>query len=40
LVEVPVEYIGFAIEDHFVVGYGLDYAEQHRNLSHIAVLQP
>jgi hypoxanthine phosphoribosyltransferase len=40
LVEVPVEYIGFAIEDHFVVGYGLDYAEQHRNLSHIAVLEP
>jgi hypoxanthine phosphoribosyltransferase len=40
LVEVPVEYIGFSIEDHFVVGYGLDYAEQHRNLAHIAVLQP
>jgi hypoxanthine phosphoribosyltransferase len=40
LVEVPVEYIGFAIEDHFVVGYGLDYAEQYRNLAHIAVLQP
>jgi hypoxanthine phosphoribosyltransferase len=40
LVEVPVEYIGFSIEDHFVVGYGLDYAEQHRNLPHIAVLQP
>jgi hypoxanthine phosphoribosyltransferase len=39
-VEVPVEYIGFSIEDHFVVGYGLDYAEQHRNLAHIAVLQP
>jgi hypoxanthine phosphoribosyltransferase len=39
-VEVPVEYIGFPIEDHFVVGYGLDYAEQYRNLSHIAILQP
>jgi len=39
-VEVPVEYIGFSIEDHFVVGYGLDYAEQYRNLAHIAVLQP
>ena len=37
-VDVPVEYIGFSIEDHFVVGYGLDYAEQYRNLSHIAVL--
>jgi hypoxanthine phosphoribosyltransferase len=39
-VDVPVEYIGFAIEDRFVVGYGLDYAEQYRNLSHIAVLEP
>jgi len=39
-VEVPVEYIGFSIEDHFVVGYGLDYSEQYRNLAHIAVLQP
>jgi hypoxanthine phosphoribosyltransferase len=37
-VEVTVEYIGFTIEDHFVVGYGLDYAEKYRNLSHIAVL--
>jgi hypoxanthine phosphoribosyltransferase len=39
-VDVPVEYIGFSIDDHFVVGYGLDYAEQYRNLAHIAVLQP
>src|SRR6059036_183902 len=38
LVDVKVEYIGFTIEDKFVVGYGLDYAEQYRNLSHIAVL--
>jgi len=37
-VDVKVEYIGFEIEDRFVVGYGLDYAEQYRNLSHIAVL--
>ena len=37
-VEVAVEYIGFTIEDRFVVGYGLDYAERYRNLSHIAVL--
>jgi hypoxanthine phosphoribosyltransferase len=37
-VEVVVEYIGFTIEDRFVVGYGLDYAERYRNLSHIAVL--
>ena len=37
-VDVRVEYIGFEIEDRFVVGYGLDYAEQHRNLPHIAVM--
>jgi hypoxanthine phosphoribosyltransferase len=37
-VDVAVEYVGFTIEDKFVVGYGLDYAEQYRNLSHIAVL--
>jgi hypoxanthine phosphoribosyltransferase len=38
-VDVAVDYIGFTIEDHFVVGYGLDYAEKYRNLPHIAVLQ-
>ena len=37
-VAVKVEYIGFTIEDRFVVGYGLDYAEQYRNLPHIAVV--
>jgi hypoxanthine phosphoribosyltransferase len=37
-VDVKVEYIGFTIEDRFVVGYGLDYAEQYRNLPHIAVV--
>jgi hypoxanthine phosphoribosyltransferase len=37
-VDVKVEYIGFEIEDRFVVGYGLDYAEQYRNLPHIAVI--
>jgi hypoxanthine phosphoribosyltransferase len=38
-VDVQVEYIGFTIEDHFVIGYGLDYAERYRNLPHIAVLE-
>jgi len=38
-VDVAVDYIGFTIEDHFVVGYGLDYAEKYRNLPYIAVLQ-
>ena len=38
-VAVQVDYIGFTIEDHFVVGYGLDYAEKYRNLPHIAILE-
>jgi hypoxanthine phosphoribosyltransferase len=38
-VDVKVDYVGFTIEDRFVVGYGLDYAEQYRNLPHIAVLE-
>jgi hypoxanthine phosphoribosyltransferase len=37
-VDVRVDYIGFTIEDRFVVGYGLDYAEKYRNLPDIAVL--
>jgi hypoxanthine phosphoribosyltransferase len=39
-VDVRVEYIGFTIEDRFVVGYGLDFAEQYRQLPYIAVLKP
>jgi hypoxanthine phosphoribosyltransferase len=39
LVDVGVDYIGFSIEDRFVVGYGLDYAEQYRNLPYIGILQ-
>jgi hypoxanthine phosphoribosyltransferase len=35
---VSVKYIGFQIPDEFVVGYGLDYAEDYRNLSDIRVL--
>ena len=37
-VDVKVDYIGFTIEDKFVVGYGLDYAERYRNLPYIGVL--
>ena len=39
-IDVAVEYVGFTIEDRFVVGYGLDYAEQYRNLPYITVLEP
>src|SRR5262245_2245139 len=37
LVEVQVDYIGFTIDDHFVVGYGLDYNERYRSLPDIVV---
>ncbi|HSL21652.1 MAG TPA: hypoxanthine phosphoribosyltransferase [Vicinamibacterales bacterium] len=37
-VDVKVEYVGFTIEDRFVVGYGLDFAEQYRHLPYIGVL--
>jgi hypoxanthine phosphoribosyltransferase len=36
---VPIDYLGFQIPDHFVVGYGLDFAERYRNLPFIAVLK-
>jgi hypoxanthine phosphoribosyltransferase len=37
--EVEIDYLGFKIPDHFVVGYGLDFAERYRNLPFIAVLR-
>ncbi len=39
LVEVDVDYVGFAIPDKFVLGYGLDYAQKYRNLPYIAVME-
>lgn len=39
-IEVPVDYMGFEIPDEFVVGYGLDFDEEYRNLPYIAVLKP
>lgn len=38
-VDVPVDYCGFVIEDRFVVGYGMDYAEQYRQLPSIGILE-
>ena len=37
-VEVTVDYVGFTIEDQFVVGYGLDHHDRYRNLPYIAVI--
>jgi hypoxanthine phosphoribosyltransferase len=36
---VTVDYVGFVIDDHFVVGYGLDYDGRFRNLPYVAVLE-
>ena len=37
---VQIDYLGFEIDNHFVVGYGLDYAQKYRNLPYIAILDP
>ena len=39
-VDVPVDYVGFSIGDEWVVGYGLDYAEQNRTLPYIGTIEP
>ncbi len=38
-VEVKVDYLGFTIEDKFVVGYGLDFAERFRNLPYVGIVE-
>ena len=38
-VEIDVDYVGFEVEDEFVVGYGLDYREYYRNLPYIGVFK-
>lgn len=35
---VPIDYLGFTIDDEFVVGYGLDHAQRYRNLPYLGVL--
>ena len=37
---IQADYVGFPVDDLFVVGYGLDYAEKYRNLPYIGVLKP
>jgi len=36
---IDADYVGFEIEDEFVVGYGLDFKEQYRNLPYVGVLR-
>jgi hypoxanthine phosphoribosyltransferase len=38
-VTVKIDYLGFTIEDRFVVGYGLDWAERYRNVPYIGVIE-
>jgi hypoxanthine phosphoribosyltransferase len=38
VVDVPVHYVGFRIQNEYVVGYGLDYQQKYRNLPYLAVL--
>ncbi|MBS2015345.1 MAG: hypoxanthine phosphoribosyltransferase [Deltaproteobacteria bacterium] len=38
-VTVNIDYLGFTIEDKFVVGYGLDFAEKYRNLPYIGIVE-
>jgi hypoxanthine phosphoribosyltransferase len=40
LIDVPLDYIGFEVPDEFVVGYGLDYNGEYRNLPFVGVLRP
>jgi len=37
-VELPIRYVGFEIPNRFAIGYGLDHAQRHRNLPHVAAL--
>lgn len=38
--EIPIDYLGFTVPDEFVVGYGLDFDGEYRNIPYIGVLDP
>jgi len=38
-VDLPIRYVGFEIPNRFAIGYGLDYGERFRNLTHVAALR-
>jgi hypoxanthine phosphoribosyltransferase len=39
LLEIPLDYVGFEVPDQFVIGYGLDFKEEYRNLPFIGLLE-
>jgi hypoxanthine phosphoribosyltransferase len=38
-VDIDVKYLGYDVPDHFLVGYGLDFAEKYRNLPYVGILK-
>jgi hypoxanthine phosphoribosyltransferase len=40
IIDLDIKYVGFEIPDKFVIGYGLDYKQQFRNLPYIGIIQP
>ena len=38
--DLQADYVGYEVPDEFVVGYGLDYGEQYRNLPYVGILKP
>ena len=40
LINIPIDYVGFEVPDEFVVGYGLDYKGEYRNLPFVGILHP
>ena len=40
IIDLDLKYVGFEIPDKFIIGYGLDYKQQFRNLPYIGVIQP